>query len=428
MDTKSISVEPGGAATLSFAYHFESPGEHSVEIRLSNDNLEIDNHRHLSVPVRESIRVLCVQGKPGAADHLAYALAPVRSNQPRVRAEIVVESYLLELDLNNYDAIFLSNIGRFGSDEAGVLYQYLNGGGGIVTFLGDQVQSDAYNQALVEGPAGKRVLPAKLGEAIFSEAGFVLDPMEYRHPIVRVFEGHARAGLLTTPIWKYIRLSPVDENKSKIAVALTGGDPLIIEESIARGRSLLVATAASNNSVHQTSESLIPWSTMALWPSFPPLVQEILGVALSGRTENRNILVGEELTARASTNDTAESVMLTGPNNHRERIPFREDGDQRLWAHPGLDISGLYSIDYDAGGSRQMFAVNVDSRESDLSRIDLESLPSQFNQTFESESDTIPANAFSQPRQEWFRWFLVGVILLLISETLYAWKIGRHAR
>ena len=105
------------AATAAFAHRFETPGEHAVEVRLADDPLLVDNHRWLSTPVRESIRVLCVQGKQGAAEHVAYALSPTKTDRPRVRAEVVVESLLLELDLNNYDAIFLCNVGRFGRDD-----------------------------------------------------------------------------------------------------------------------------------------------------------------------------------------------------------------------------------------------------------------------------------------------------------------------
>lgn len=423
----SLDVEAGGAATVSFAHRFETPGEHLVEAQLLDDPLPVDNHRWLSVPVRESIRVLCVQGKPGAAEHVAYALAPTRSDRPRVRTEVVVESLLLELDLNTYDAIFLCNVGRFGRDEANVLHQYLAGGGGLVIFLGDQVQAENYNQTLGAAP-DRRILPARLGEAVVSQpAPVAIDPLRYAHPIVQPFEGHTQAGLITTPVWKYFRLAPFDPQRARAALAVAGGDPLILEEAIGRGRSILVATAASNESLHRGPDGTIPWSTMALWPSFPPLVQEMLALAVSGRHENRNVTVGEELTAAAPPAASSQSLTLVGPDDRRERIATSVEGDQRRWSYAGVDLSGAYQAVYNAAEAVQIFAANVDPRESDLTRIDPDTLPSQFSQSLETATDQAPAAALARPRQEWFRAFLGAVLMLMLVETFFAWWIGNRS-
>jgi hypothetical protein len=419
----TVDVEAGGAAAVSFAQRFETPGEHSVEVRLAEDPLLVDNHRWLSVPVRESIRVLCVQGKSGAAEHVAFALSPAKTDRPRVKPEIVVESLLLELDLANYDAVFLCNVGRFGRDEANVLHQYVENGGGLVVFLGDQVQSENYNLTLGGGESGRRVLPARLGESVFDQAGFNLDALQYNHPIVKPFQGQPRAGLLTTPVWKYVRVVPFEPQRAKTAVSLSGGDPLIIEESIGRGRSILVTTAGGTESLHRGPEGTIPWTTMALWPSFPPLVQEMLSLAVSGRNENRNVIVGEELTAAAPPAATSQAVIVSGPDNRRERIPTAIEGDQRRWTYTNVDLSGLYQAAYDPADAAQVFAANVDPRESDLARIDPETLPGQFSQSIETADET-PDAALARPRQELFRWFLAAMVALLFAETFFAWWVG----
>jgi hypothetical protein len=421
-----LDVEAGGAAAVSFVHRFETPGEHSVELRLADDPLLVDNHRWLSVPVRESIRVLCVRGNQGAAEHLAYALSPTQSDRPRVKPEVVAESLLLELDLNSYDAIFLSNVGRFGRDEASVLRQYVAAGGGLVTFLGDQVQAESYNQTLGGGDdPSLRVLPAMLGESVFDLAGFAVDPLEYNHAIVKPFQGQPRAGLLTTPIWKYIRLSAVDPQHAKTAAAVGSGDPLIVEEPIGRGRSILVATAAGNDSVHQGPEGTVPWTTLPLWPSFPPLVQEMLSLAVRGRDQSRNVAVGDELWGVIPRGGSAQAVTLTGPDNRRERIPSVVQGDERRWTFTGAELSGLYQATYESPAAVQVFAANLDPRESDLSRVDPETLPSQFSQSIETLADEVPAAALARPRRELFRLFLGALIVLLFAETFVAWWFGR---
>ena len=80
MEQKFVEVPAGGEAAAAFSYRFETPGDHAVEVRAPGDALEVDNVRYLSLPVRQAIRVLCIDGRPsgerfrGAADYVADGL------------------------------------------------------------------------------------------------------------------------------------------------------------------------------------------------------------------------------------------------------------------------------------------------------------------------------------------------------------------
>ena len=84
-----VDVAPGEQSALAFTHLFDTPGDHVAEVRLGGDLLDVDNHRWLSVPVKEHVRVLCVNGKPGsgpmtgATDYLALALDPARETRSR---------------------------------------------------------------------------------------------------------------------------------------------------------------------------------------------------------------------------------------------------------------------------------------------------------------------------------------------------------
>ena len=47
---------------MGFSYRFEAPGDHTMEIRVEGDSLDVDNHRWLAVPVKQYVHVLCVDG------------------------------------------------------------------------------------------------------------------------------------------------------------------------------------------------------------------------------------------------------------------------------------------------------------------------------------------------------------------------------
>ncbi len=420
--SEDILVPAGDRLAISFRHAFQTPGEHQIEMRLTDDPLLIDNHRWSSVPVRESIDVLCIEGRQGAARFVAYALEPGGSSRPRVRPQVRLENALLEEDLSRFDCIFLCNVGRFSREEAGALFGYVKAGGGLVVTLGDQVQTHSYNDQLGGESSGRRVLPARLGE-IAPEAQYFFDPLQYRHPIIAPFADHERSGLLTTPVWKYVQVEPYDAASAQIALAFQNGDPAIVEQRVQRGRSILLTTATSPDSVDRSTDPPTPWTAMATWPSFPPLVQEMLALAVRRQGDSRNLLVGEPIDA--SIRSAAANVPLTveSPDGETQRVQVRIVDESSEWVYDDTMWSGIYTAEYGPPvDTTERFAVNVNTRESNLERFDVELLPSQFNQDFRQD-ETVAAVPVTRPTQ-YFRYFLGLVLLLLLLETFLAWHFG----
>jgi len=428
-----VDLAAGTEAPVGFSYRFETPGDHAVEVRVAGDALEVDNHRWAAVPVKQSIPVLCVDGRPvgetfgGAADFLAVALSPRghRASPTMVRAEIVPESALLELDLGRYDCIFLANVAQFTSSEARVLEAYLKSGGSLVFFLGDQVLADRYNRELAgQRAGGVDLLPARLGPLV--EVPQVrLDPLGYRHPIVEAFRGRERAGLLTTPVSKYFKLIVPEESRSKVALALGNGDPLIVEGAVHRGRVVLVATSAD-----------ISWTPMPMWPSYVPIVQEVLAFAIGGRFRQRNLMVGERLGESISAAAAGTSLFVQSPDGrNEEELRLRAEGDTAVWSFSNTQTSGIYTVRFGPPVSRsESFAVNVDTRESDLTKLAPEQLrdevwpdvPFVHRTSWESPDGRPVARTTRQSRLP--KGLLYLVLGLLFAETYLARRFGHHAR
>jgi len=420
--TDKVDVSAGGRASVSFAHRFETPGEHKIEARLADDALAVDNRRWVSVPVRESVNVLCIEGKQGAARYVAMALEPSKSDRPRVRPDVRFEHALLELELGEYDCIFLCNVGRFGRDESAVLYEYLKNGGGLIVTLGDQVQADSYNEQLGGELSGQRILPVRL-ERPSAESQYAFDPLEYRHAIVAVFAGHERSGLITTPVWKYFKTTLYDSTSARVALAFHNGDPAIVEEPVLRGRSIVLTTAASPESVDRSTSPPTPWTAISSWASFPPLVQEMLALAVGGRTSGRNLLVGDAVEGSVAGAASGLALTVEGPDGESDRVPMRTDGERSRWVYDRAMWSGMYAARYSEPLDKsEFFAVNVDTHESDLDRFDIELLPSQFNRDFSLDADAASLPA-TKP-MEYFRWFLGAVFVLLLAESFAAWYFG----
>lgn len=428
-----IDVQPGATAQASFRHRFSAPGDHLVEVRLGPDFLSIDNRRWLSIPVKEQLRALVIDGKPagdgvsGASDYVVLALNP-NSDDPTARAavrtEVASESALVERELDRYDAVFLCNVGQFTATETQLLRSYVNNGGGLVIFLGDRVDADRYNREL--GAAG--LLPAEIGRRA-TEAKYRFDPLDYRHPLVAPFKGREQAGLLTTPVYQYFQLKADEHPAARVALAFDGGDPAIVESPVGLGRVVLIATDGSLSSVDPVTRS--PWTTMAAWPSFLPLVQEMLALVASSQMDRLNVQVGDTIGERLRTLASKLSLTIHTPGDQTESLRLTTDDDGSRWSFSETQISGPYQVGAEAGANPSAdlaatYAVNIDTRESNLARIDASELPTEFTATVQSDADD-PAGASLARHSGLHRWLLYAVLLLLFAEVFLAWRAS-HAR
>jgi len=427
---QAVDLPPGGEQTVLFTWRFDTPGEHFLEVRLPDDALEVDNHRWLAVPVPEAVRVLCIDGQPTAADlagatgYLVLALAPAveGSDEYPVQVDRADESAITERPLADYDVVFLCRVGQFTAREARLLRGYLDHGGSLVFFLGEGVIAERYNQQLAGDPA-RRLLPARLGP-IDPQPQWRIDPLEFAHPIVRSFRGEGRSSLLTVPVMKHYRLQPVADSRARVALGLPNGDPLLIEEAIGRGRVLLVATSADPS-----------WTALPLWPSFVPLVQEMLAYCAGSWQRERNRMVGELLEGIVPAPDRRLPVEVEDPAGRIRSLRAQSEGEEALFSYDETMLSGVYRVRFGSAESTRpprYYAFNLDTRQSDLARLDAAELGDELWQGVDFQLVTTweggPAESTSPliaplrlPAQ-----LLYGVLGLLFVELLLAWRFGHH--
>jgi von Willebrand factor type A domain/Aerotolerance regulator N-terminal/CARDB len=433
-------IEVGGEETFAFSPTFSSPGDHLVEVRIDDDPLMIDNHRRLAIPVREFIRVLLVDGQPMAesfqseTDYLAQALNPDSSTEVKsagttsqIRTEVVNESQLGTRELAPYDAVVLCNIAQFTGAEASALDAYLKQGGGVVVFDGDQVVADNYNQLLFAD--GKGLLPASLaaiiGDAQAKEGSVEFDAKDYKHPIVSLFAGadsNVIAGLTGAKTWAYHKLKIPESGQSQAQVALwfTSGDPAIIESPRHRGRVIQVATSADAG-----------WTTWPLHQSFPPIMEQIILQAASGRLAERNVRVGQPFDQALPSSAAGASVEVSRPDEVRSPSKLKAAGDVSLFHFEETDLSGAYRAKFGPPlAIESIFAANPDPLESDLTKLDkaglAEAVPG-WTFTYLTDWKGLTSNASSVGRRgEMHRPLLYALLALLIIESIAAWKFGHH--
>ena len=142
--------------------------------------------------------------------------------------------------------MFLCNVAQFTASEARVLRGVCSSAAAGWCFSwATRYCPSATTASCRAGEGGSRVLPALLARQVSTKDQYRFDPLDYRHPLVRCFKAASKAGLLTTPVYKYFELTIPEASRAQVALAFDGGDPAIVEETIGRGRSILVATEGS---------------------------------------------------------------------------------------------------------------------------------------------------------------------------------------
>ena len=421
VDKQQANFSEGGEAEVRFAYRFVDEGPHTVEVAIAGDSdgLPLDDRRWLVVDVRPRLRIACLAGQAGAADDVARALAPRKTLASPEQAlppeamepEVLPASRLGQLDLSHYDAVLLCNVAELSTREQALVAKYVRNGGGLAVLLGDAVIPDRYQYAW---------MPVRIGLPSV-EGNYRFDPLEYRHPIVRPFRGRETAGLLGVVVARYFHLQQSDQHpRAEIALAFDTGEPALVVDRFGLGR---VAVLALPGALAVRTSEGVPWSSFAVSPSFLPILRKTAAYLVGDRwLEQHNLLVGQPMACRGDPARPRAKLSVRLPNGERRTLPAQGAEDQGQLVFSDTDASGVYSLP--AGDEPwARFAVNLDTRESDLTTVPRAALPVGFT--------TVGADPAAESRMETANFSFVRILLalalgLLLLEQLLAGQLGRR--
>ncbi|GIX03616.1 MAG: hypothetical protein KatS3mg113_0622 [Planctomycetaceae bacterium] len=410
--SRTLTLSPGEEIRETIPWQPVQAGEYRLEFRLSpEDNLTVDDHRYAVIVVRDLLRILLVDGRPGppfenATDLLKLALQPEGKDAPgnKYHVDVIPDGDLLKAPLPSYDIVFLCDIPRWSSAETALLEEYVQQGGRLVISVGPQLQLEAYNY--------HRLFPARCvrlkGDPQQREQAFGFLAENEDHPLLDPFRGNPRTGFDLVQTFRYVQTEP--SPTGRVILRYDSGDAAIVEGSLGRGRVVLITTSLDRS-----------WSTWAVWGhAFVPMMQELARYLAPAETKDRNGLVGQPLDLPTTESFGAASVQAPAPWT---------DQHQRLRIAGGQAPIPLYSGFYEVEmrSQRINFARNLDGKESDLARVSIqelrnrENLPFQTMQTAEQPPliAQVPSNKVSQDYSR----ALVGlVLLLLLLEPWLTWN------
>ncbi len=425
VDRRSVDVPPQAGTTAAFGHRFGVDGQHRVEVRIAAaDGLAIDDRRFLAVNVHETINVLCVHGKHESARYLALALRAGTASETAIRVREGLENDLLVANVNALDALFLCNVARFSADESRILSNFVKNGGGLAIFMGDQVQPENYNRRIGVAAGPQAILPVRIG-GVESGMDIGLDPRAYEHPIIRPFRGHEKAGLLSTPIWSYSRLQLIASANPQVGLWF-GQNPGIVSAEVGSGRVIVVATAASPLSLDRNQDPPVPWTAWATWPSYPPVVHEMLKYLVGGQRHDRQVLAGEPLTAALPQTPSPSGLTISYGDASGQRVQGSLVDNRYTWSFDDTFRTGFFTASYDDPALEdEIFAVNVGTLESDLTRLAAAQIPPELQLETAVLQDAGQLLTLGVGQQSYVRWLLFPVLGLLLLEVFLVWLFAR---
>ena len=445
-------------ATLDLEVEFLQAGYDALRVELSPDALPIDNVRHVAVEVAGAIRILIVNGEPSSDAYddevtfLATALRPEGELVSGNETVIVDEAELDNVNLSDFHLVILANVYRISDPMIEGLEGFVRRGGGLLIFLGDQVDPDLYNAALYRSGSG--LLPAELTQILHPSGASHLVLTDRLHPAVRRFSREGDPlGLGQVPFFKYFGCVPhrgenagTDEpsDRGLIGEAETtpGTDPVdaavviarfddaeenpaIVERRFGQGRVVLFTTSADKE-----------WHFWPDHPTFLPVVMEWTQYLARGSDTGPRRHVGEPIKMSLDPSVFELDALVRTPAYPNERevgltATPAEDGEGWFlnWDH--TDVAGLYQFvlkRLDGGERVRLVAVNLDPAESDLTPADEAQLRSALGDVpfdYVKGSGDVAA-AVSEARVELWRLALIAAALVLIGEQGLAWFWGRR--
>jgi 3-isopropylmalate dehydratase small subunit len=386
-----------------------------VEVNSAKDKLTLDNQYYFVLEKKSKALILAVNGEPNRRDAPKDELFFVERaiNLPNSQNYKLVKAKPKDLnkyDLSEYRVVLLANVKDISRETLKRLIFYVRGGGGLFIALGDQVSPTIFNRLF------RDLTPATLTNLAFDylnrESGSILAEVDYQHPIFRLFSEPSHGDPSTAQFYQYFHAKPM--SSEAVLARFDDGSPAMLERRVGKGKVVLF-----------TSSLDAEWNNLPVKAIFLPMLYQIIHYAAAVTKGEKSYLVGQPVPINSVRGNSSSTEKLF------VRTPSGEEIEVQSNMFDQADEPGIYQIHRSSQRlAAAYFAVNVDSKESDLTPADLQELKQRYVDGSEemeqiaSFSSTDMSDQL-EGRQRLWRFAILGVILILVGET---WLANRTYR
>ena len=318
IDRQLISVGANSKSTMLSRWTPKKAGDHVLKIQIvRDDDLMSDNTMSVVSHVFEPIGVVLVDGDRKAlamqseTDFLKLALSPFAVSQRERRdtfaTTVIGPDELNEKVLEGCRVLCLCNVPNLTPSQLATVHAFVMKGNGLLTFLGDRVDTEAYQawptvnaDGIRLGSIGKRE-PANVAsdpevDSRVEKSSAHLNVRKTDFFPIRELS-KASQGTLEKIEFKYRHLLEMESKCQEspfgalVAVEFEDGQPWIVESNLGKGRCLWISTALDDDDSNLPTKSV-----------FVPLVQRLVAYAAQLQSTKGNMAVGKSWTIHADKN------------------------------------------------------------------------------------------------------------------------------
>ena len=291
------------------------------------DSFSWDSRRWMAFEVRRPDRVLLVDGEPGRteyANETYYLETALRLQTPVGDAPartFEVERLVWERgegfpDLDGFRLVILANPGRFTTNDASRLRQFMDDGGNVLLFCGERTTPAVLEPMQEAGLVPRGAVPSP------RDAFARVTEFDEQHPVLLPFADPQHGDLRRLTVKRYLPLSQwwssAETNDAAVVLLKSRDEPLIVERPVGAGRLILMATTADRD-----------WND---WPQgrlYVPLVRQ-LAAYLTGRFDPRQPVQSELIESAGVPPGITEDdeTLLVRNTDPRESEPGRVTPEQ----------------------------------------------------------------------------------------------------
>lgn len=393
--SKAVNISATGRQVVSFDGLLYEPMQNRVKIELLvDDSLSADNHFYQVVDRSASEPLLLLTENPyGPSALYLSAVFPEQLQQGQQRNYVADIQSISEFDpriMERYSWVLIDDIGALNASTVAALTEYLRSGGSALAVAGER--------ALMLGKLPISDLPL-LGATLSNPNNRFakVANLDSSHPLLNQLTGWNE---LRFENW--VRTGEADNTNT--LVQLEGGDALLLETRIGRGRLLTLTSSLDNQ-----------WNNLPVKPVFVAFMRATAEYLSGAEIFESQAYAGDGLrmqgmdgSAGQLVDPNGESVLALGSRLQSGQLKLLQ--------------TGFYTAHTAAG--EYLIGSNLNPYESELVRLTDEAIENWANlasmdQATGTTENTV-LNTEEEGQQPLWQWLLILAVIVLVAESVLA--------
>ena len=412
-DSRQVTAEAGGTRSVQFNIVIDTPGRYTGYVELDEDDVAADNRRYFTLNVPDAFGVTAV-GRTASSYFIEQVLKPSGGLVTPVDLR-TASADVLNSDLNETGVLIVDGGVGLTPARLSSLKRYVTSGGGVLVFLGEGLDPAGYGDGFFTDVFGCSIV-VRRGMPGRRTSFHRLDQVDFEHPVFR-FDGGSGESVSTGAARFYASYAVDAGAGARVIARFMDGTPAVLEGRSGSGRALLVASDLNTG-----------WSDLALRSAFVPFMhRSVRYLHPSVTVAEGGHLAGYPFAQPLIHYRANAGLNLEYPSGRTETVNTRTGRNGITVEVQDTKEPGVYVL-RDGDAVLRSFAVNPDTRESDLARY----TPVQAAGFFGAGTDVVLMDPGGSPdvprggtysggaRYEIWKTLIVLMLALILVEYWYS--------